>query len=359
MLPTNKRLKVGSSQSVFGAWDTTRSSPDLFRIIWRFVIGRAAEHSQGIAQDDHGFFLTTTEPREGGCRDQILYYSDGCAAASAREVVEEGFRHPGGIQTIGAYVAVPLWESGESTRGKVALYGRDCKPRFDLIRSTDHRPNAAGITDTGSRKRLRYVLATVVDEKGEKIRFYRTQPGLTKLQRDCFDEHVEWVLPNDWDSSETYPNSISLFSDDKGNVYFLGMRTRGRTQALAAGPDVGNVYQVCWSEDGRHVTLERRYHIHFKLDGQSYSGPSPRWGASLRVVGGTSVQIVFCGYESAGAQHVIVTSSRLYTGGTEHAYGEEVPYGHPRGQRGRIEDCNHQFMKRLQHARAANLLPAR
>ena len=251
----------------------------------RLPEGGITKHLQGIAVHGSKVFLTTSA--SGG---KII--SATREAKSRVYIVKDklvGFDqkvHPGGIQIIGHYLAIPVYNSNYS-----GVEIRDINDDLRLVKQfrTSRKPYCVGVTTTRDSAGEFYILAVVTENNGNRVEIYRTPSNLLLGDSNCFFE-LRWTYkaklkrrknPNkDWNS---YPNNISLLSDTKGNVYFLGLYKR-----VGVG-DNADLYHLDFGQPEDKM-FQRLSRFHAKC----HPAPAFRWGAGASVVRGNALEIYAC-----------------------------------------------------------------
>ena len=184
--------------------------------------------------------------------------------------------HPGGIQTIGDWVVVPVADSPSEKKSEIRFYkykGGLCEEgRLRIHRKGN--AGSVGITNYGKDGDERYLLATLPNHR--EIHFYWTQPGIPLSDQQCyFKGPKKWNLGTDASSKiksiwKGYNNNCSLVADKEGSIYFIGL------EAMQ-----GDLYKVSIdvSKERGVPQLSHIKSFEFKLKG----GPKFRWGASVLV----------------------------------------------------------------------------
>jgi hypothetical protein len=255
-------------------------------------IGGVRKHIQGIAirkgTSSHSHAFITTNAK-GGKIITARSTPDGENYIVEKEPV--GFDkkniHPGGIQIIGHYLVIPIYNKEYS-----GVEIRDINDGLSVIKEfrTDRRPYCVGIATTSDDKGEFYVMAVVTDSKGRRVNIYRTPSNLKLKDPSCFFE-LHWIYKpgpivndpkKDWNG---YPNNISLLSDKKNNLYFLGFY---KTE-LVGGKDYADLYHLDLKQPEDKL-FKRLSRFHAKCN----DGPAFRWGASAFVLGDDTLKIYAC-----------------------------------------------------------------
>ena len=253
-------------------------------------------HIQGIALRDDGFYVTTTQ----GHRILSCDYSNDNYYMRSVPPIELRcpYEHPGGIQTIGDHVAVPVYSSRYC--GEVRYYDRyltEIAPRTWVAR----RPYCVGVTNfVRGDGRTAYLLAVTVSKRGDRIWFYEAD---SEHLVDCTwreSPKTWWVhdadrrnwCDNTWRGCK---NSMSLFSDGRGNIYLLALGNTG--SKVATGTEFADLYSVHLDLDPKYY-LKKLKSVELKKLGSGGMQPSARFGASARLV--LSDNAVGIGLVSAG-----------------------------------------------------------
>ena len=251
-------------------------------------------HLQGVAEHDSGYFVTTSQNVNG--HPAILHYAKvsrhtvGSAMVGTFDAfthLPPGERHPGGIQALGNYVAVPVWT--EEEKGRIRFYGfsngklTECCPYVDV----DSKVYSVGITRSSTTTRG-FVLAASVDADGKHFVFYRSGPS-----HDLKSATFQYV--GEWKSAAAYKNSISLIQYS-GRLLFLGMRTAGIGSVAGWGKDLVCIHTVNAVTPTIEISDAETLHVQatdvsLRVDEK----PAPKWGASA-YVSNQGIDILFCGY---------------------------------------------------------------
>lgn len=272
-----------------------------------FLFIPSRNHFQGIAIRDQ-YALVTTSAAEGaiiaakGYQDKFLLDSVQPAG---------GFGHPGGVQTLGSYLAVPVYDHpSHDRRAEIRFYkyGSQIELVDHLtIKRRDKRFYCVGITNCTGADGEYYLLAVVTHNEGDVIEFYRTEPGLPLSDRRCSfvklaerggDDHTPyktWTYQAvqqhpenvaDWQPDQNwggYPNSISLLADEAGQVYFLGLHRSD------SGKDWADLFVLdIDAPEGKMLRKLANFHA-IANDGASF-----RYGGSALVTSKTTLSIFTC-----------------------------------------------------------------
>ena len=273
----------------------------------RHIRESPGEHYQGITrcpstlgEGGQHFFATTSAERglllHGTIKDrdapEAQYVVDGGAvvelatgwqSTKPRNVTY----HPGGIQAIGQYVAVPVYVQNGDARSEIQIWSHDLERRCAFA-IPDKRAYCLGITNIGDTG---YLLAVVVEPDGREIRLYWNDKRLT---------HAGFRPVGTALLSQGYPNSISLLADVNGGAYLLGLYLRGEA---GVGADCADLYGIAPpnTRTGIVDTPASVHRIGEKCHLTCTPGmPQPcfRWGASARVVSDTEIEVVAIGLET-------------------------------------------------------------
>lgn len=251
-------------------------------------------HLQGVAVPDSQVLLTSSVGQGyvmSGRRRGLIFTIEDAESVEAS--------HPGGIQAIGSYFAVPVHTNDGGS--EIRFYGGGLPVRqltAPTIRRSK-RANCVGITDCGSPGSEFYVLAVGVTKN--QFDFYKSQPGIPLDDPRCrFERVASWNAKNvskaaraSWRPDKKwggYGNNISLLADDAGKVYFLGMHKTGFLFFDFLGRDYADLYLLdldTISEDKRLTKLDN---LHVRC----HDGTSFRWGASVSVVADDRFRIYVC-----------------------------------------------------------------
>jgi hypothetical protein len=272
-----------------------------------FLFIPSKNHFQGVAIRD-GFALVTTSA-EGGA----IVSAKGHQREFLLDGVEptDGFEHPGGVQTIGSYLVVPVYaHQSDDRRAEIQFYKYG--PQIELvehltIKRDGKRLYCLGITDCTGLDGDYYVLAVVSHHEGHVIDFYRTEPGIPLSDHRCsfvkqaerhlndhtpyktwhyetiqnHPQHVaDWQPDRNWGG---YPNSVSLLADAAGQVYFLGLHRSD------SGRDWADLFLLNLdATEERMLTKLAHFHA-IAQDGASF-----RWAGSALVTSETTLSIFTC-----------------------------------------------------------------
>ncbi|MCH7677620.1 hypothetical protein IH879_22105 [candidate division KSB1 bacterium] len=244
--------------------------------------GRLKRHLQGVAIRDSIATVTTSTV------DGLILTSKNDSPASdfsyqGKKLVPD-FNHPGGIQTIGSYAVVPVYND-QTTEVQFYEDTQELKKAEHLTIRLNKRVYSVGISDAADEKGDFYLLALGVDSKGKVFDFYRSQPNLALNHQDCRFK----FLKNSKFKKEGYPNSISLLADEANNLYFLGLHTTGRLASLGLGKDWADLYQINLQESGQKM-FKKIANFHAIC----HKGPAFRWGGSARVTSDSTISIFVC-----------------------------------------------------------------
>lgn len=192
--------------------------------------------------------------------------------------------HPGGIQVIGKYVVVPIYYTGYK-----GIEIRDIINNLDVIKKFEinYRPYCVGITTIGKNSNEYYVLAIVTKPDGSRVDIYTSKPGYKLSDTQCNFSYFGTYRPN---SNSTYwnyySNNISLLSDTKDNIYFLGFYNTDKV--FGYGVDKVDLH-LMKLEDNRKVRFIRLSEFKTKRN-----HGSTRFGAGATVLNDNSIEIYTC-----------------------------------------------------------------
>ena len=262
-----------------------------------------ADHLQGIAVCDSSpnrFFLTTSA--KGGLllSGKVMRDSDD----NVQYVVDSqsdkiGGNHPGGIQSFGDYVVVPVYDTNSGTiQPSLQLWAFDSTASNHLtghalqVNLQGHRPYCVGITHHNT---LGCLLSVGIHPKGRLVRLYR------KVSGNLADDSP-FVRTCTVRTRKPHRNNISLCVDNENQVCLLGFRLSGPYQSLGFGEDridsyvLGNEYWDVPNASNKPIRVARTYtrHLRCRRGGEQ---PSFRWGVSARVLRSGSLEITTCGYQ--------------------------------------------------------------
>lgn len=249
-------------------------------------------HLQGITIRDKHIVLTTSA--KGGYLIPGKAEVGGLRFTSNKAELKEipNFNHPGGIQSIGSYFAVPVYN------GEAEVHFYNYKQGFEpaacpVIKIEEgKKAYSVGITNASNEEREFYILAVGVDSDGKQFDFYRSDPFDRPIDHDeCNFERLGRYEFEDI----SYPNSISLIADEAENIYFLGLHTSGPAEDLGIGEDWVDLYQVDLdkssdSEQRTKIVLTKLSNFHAICR----EGPAFRWGGSALVRNETELRIFAC-----------------------------------------------------------------
>lgn len=257
-------------------------------------------HVQGVAKRDGYLIFTSSQPMPGtpggGSKVGADYGYIASGKIDKEGKLKEGgehgignYFHPGGIQTIGDWVVVPVADSPSEKKSEIRFYkykGGLCEEgRLRIHRKGN--AGSVGITNYGKDGDERYLLATLPNHR--EIHFYWTQPGIPLSDQQCyFKGPKKWNLGTDASSKiksiwKGYNNNCSLVADKEGSIYFIGL------EAMQ-----GDLYKVSIdvSKERGVPQLSHIKSFEFKLKG----GPKFRWGASVLVTSSTDVELIATAY---------------------------------------------------------------
>ena len=292
-------------------------------------------HTQGVAFRNNGFYVTTTDGKRiiSGRFVNDPKFPNHYSHETPPTSLSGPYSHPGGIQTIGDIVAVPVYCG--ATSAEVRFYD----PNLDLVECLPiegTRAYCVGVTNTSRvNGKTRYVLAVGVSDAGDEIWFYEATarsigecnwPSKPRIwcATDANREH--WVNLLDprsgpdkfWGGCR---NSMSLLADDAGGLYLLVLyqkqdsehtvheseSTEEIGQDEEMGQDFADLYRV-YLDSGSvpemkkvaSVRLKRGRHHWCETRERAVVPPvlqcSPRWGASARVVDPTRLELAVAGF---------------------------------------------------------------
>lgn len=246
-------------------------------------------HLQGIAIRDKHAILTTSA--KGGYLIPSEAEVGGLRFASKRAELKQipNFNHPGGIQTIGSYIAVPVYNGDVEVH--FYNYKRGLEPAACPVIQIEeaNRAYSVGITNVSNEEGEFYILAVGVDSDGKQIDFYRSGP----VDRPIDHEECSFKRLGRWEFEDlSYPNSISLIADEGESIYFIGLHTSGIKADLGIGEDWVDLYRVDFdeSEQPARITLTKLAKFHAICR----EGPAFRWGGSALVKTETELRLFAC-----------------------------------------------------------------
>ncbi len=281
-------------------------------------------HNQGVAFRRQGFYLTTSSGDRIISCDLHETFPDSFRVRKSIRVTdhttEEHYVHPGGIQTIGDYVAVPV--INENGTGQVRFLNPDLDAPISAF-ETESAAFCVGVTNVRANDRAIYIAAVSATEDGNEIWFYGARAdSLSKCVWSAYPGpwRVETADTREWrnarGASDTKwhgcKNNLSLLSDRNGALYLLAL---GNTEAQAQGEDYADLFAVDLS---KKVSLRKLASV--KLRGISnrsvtgYAQPSARWGCSARVIRANHVRIASIGYSTAGPSVDLIEMAQYTVG---------------------------------------------
>ena len=297
-LPQNAR-RLGGVYSRSQGWADAANESDL------------ADHLQGIAVCSQGsdqsdrFFVTTSA--RGGLVLSGVVATDGGRTEEYRVDCQSavGSNHPGGIQTIGQYAIVPVYDTKHESKRSViqAWYESSGQNGVQLEKKVIHTlPAGAKAYCAGIcyREDFGYLLALGLQSRGRLIGLYRknndgNEDGLLDGGKFIHFASVKTRKP--------HPNNISLCVDQDGTVSLLGFRLSGKFKSIGFGNDKVDLYTLSGSllnkkthapQSRTRITRDEVHHLRCRPGGEQ---PSFRWGASARVSKNGKMEIVACGYQ--------------------------------------------------------------
>lgn len=212
--------------------------------------------------------------------------------------------HLGGVQVIGHYLVIPIY-----FKQYTGIEIRDIDNELKIVKQfrTERKPYCVGIATSNDSMGEFYVLAVVTHNKGKRVDIYRTPSNLNLSDPGCFFE-LRWTFnasskvedtKKDWNG---YANNISLLSDTRGNVYFLGLFN---SSALGIGKNFADLY---------HMDLKQPEEKIFRRLGRFSTSRSLevgfRFGGSASVVSQDALEIYACARNPAD-KHTI--KANLYS----------------------------------------------
>ena len=250
-------------------------------------------HLQGVAiQDNHAII---TGSMKGGFI--ALFKGEGKEFSLLTLRSVQGYKHAGGVQTIGSYFVVPV-EDEETSEIRFYTHDENIEYEERLTLKRDKQAGAVGITNCTVGDNEFYILAVCGNRE---IDFYRSKSNIP-LSDDSFSfdpkpfytwnkemitkKHREdWVPDKKW---RKYSNSISLIADDSGNVYLIGLRRSG-FMPFFLGKDYVEVYHLNLNElEEKKLKKIAQFHVTCK------NGTSFRWGGSALVTRDNKIKLYAC-----------------------------------------------------------------
>ena len=236
-------------------------------------------HIQGIARYG-SYYLATHNSVIASTGDILLYSIRRGEYLDIFPTAVDGYRHPGGCQVIGDYLAVPVEKDTESFINFYYLGTLDSQaklhPLTARIHRNSHKAGAAGITDVGRGADRRYVVAVYDDSK---VTIYRSN-GYALDNVNCAFDELFTSAPGGRGA-----DNLCMLTDVGNQVYFVAMTSTG---SPLPDKDWAELYRVDF-ENERFVLQEtREFHstgepprndIHF------------RWGAGLTITSATTIEL--------------------------------------------------------------------
>ena len=262
------------------------------------------DHFQGVARcggtgdGAANFFVTTSaenglllrgriEVQRGEQCAFLIQESKSVHPASAPP--DSGKWHPGGIQTAGEYVVVPVYSQAGPRYSEIQIWS----PRLVRCEKTlvlNENAYCLGITNVHD---LGHLLAVSVKEEGDRIRLFRTEDELSACNFGLVGTAT--VVPG-------CPNSMSLIADTDNNVYLLALYLCGEA---GVGDDIVQLYRVGQWEDllvsGNRDRVVKLVKIGSECNVKCEAGaaePSFRWGGSAHVMGDENLEVIAIGVDS-------------------------------------------------------------
>ena len=260
-----------------------------------------AGHIQGVAITGKRIAITTSaDPGHIMLGER---FSTGYGVFAPETI--NGLGHPGGIQAIGRFLAIPVYrDADQRTRQKKlrevqirdiekeladGSVERELEPLHRI--KMGRKSFCIGIADMPGPDGDCYVLTVVVKNDGDRIWFYRSKPNVPLSNPAAFaGPHAEPVLK--WDKSDLsdaqrkalnfrgYANNISLIAGKDGSLFLAGFHNSSLTGV--GGTDRVDLFEVALGGDpAKALTRADKW----KVD--TSSKVSFRWGASLYPVSGS------------------------------------------------------------------------
>ena len=238
-------------------------------------------HLQGVAIRDPYAILTTSAD------DGAIFVSK--QSGGNYQLLERvgDLSHPGGIQTIGDHVVVPVYSNQGA---EIQIYKYTDNLRLvgrRTIESPGGKAYSAGITNTLDAAGEFYLLAVGVSSEGDQFQFYRTPSNTPISDASCtFELFSSEQRPVGLDV--TYPNGISLITDEGRNTYLLGFHTTGLARDKGVGEDLVDLSRLRF--DDTRIALEKLGTFQASME----EGFAFRWGGSALVTSKTTIRIFAC-----------------------------------------------------------------
>ena len=289
-------------------------------------------HIQGIAMGENHVIFTSSA--DGGFIAFGKRNGDGNYIFQRQDV--EPYSHPGGIQTIGDWVAVPVEDNDKS---EIRFYQYNDKNGFHQKESLTIRrcvelgpAGSVGITNYTSKEGERYLVATIPREKkdGEQeVHFYWTQANksLSELESPFLGPPKIWKLSEQYEDLQgnwkDYINSMSLVADDAGGIFFVGM-----SQDRSCEKDYADLYEIDLDVNDSNQKPKFTFIETFEFEipkpqcfndlrrsfcslvGLFKVAPSFRWGGGVLVTSSEAIEVFACAHELLTGNSVAVSIFR-------------------------------------------------
>ena len=233
-----------------------------------------------------------------------------------RQSIGRKYSHPGGIQTIGDWVVVPV-EGGGTSEIRFYKYKDQREDRQEkrlrICRNkTLGQAGSVGIANYKRKQEERYLLATIPEEKkdGEQeVHFYWTQANMPLSDPHCsFQRPKVWKLSKQCNAFQSkwrdYIDSISLVADEAGNVFLIGM-----DHDKEAKKDYADLYQIHINVNDNEEDVELTFLESFEFaipEPECFKDsersifklqPSFRWGGGVLVISRNTVKVFACAHD--------------------------------------------------------------
>lgn len=236
-------------------------------------IDEPATHIQGLAQYAGYYLLTHNREREDTGLILVYDVARGVYLESFPTAFE-GFRHPGGGQVIGDYMAVPV-ERDSPPSSFVSFYYVGLLAERSLIylqpaqiRRDESKAGAVGITDVGAGAERHYIVA-VYDSPTVSIYRSNTYP--------LDDARCEFTALFTANPGGRGADNLCLVTDIDDNVYLIGLTSTDEFKLPTH--DWAELYRVDF-DNQRFVPIRER---HMYTTSGTVNAVHFRWGAGLTI----------------------------------------------------------------------------
>ncbi len=264
----------------------------------RFTLRRLRDHLQSASVQDDVAFLTSS------VSNGLIYVAekqqDGRFKAK-QHATPTTHNHPGGIQMIGDFIAVPEYTDSEGA--SVHFYDSRRDPlepdTTTRVEFNGKRAYCLGIANVSEGDKEIYVMAVVTAGDGDDVAFFRSARGdEDKPIGECQFEEIGTWTHDEADLSEGiddnwggYGNTIALIATEDHKLYFLGAHIHNPSildhlMRPAWGEDWVDLFRVDFSQP-KEKWIKKVGNKHVKCVG----GASFRYGGSARVSASDRIEI--------------------------------------------------------------------